>query len=298
MVFFKKYVTILVLFACIPAHGVRVIDVSQAPMSVTVSYKRGNSVIRQIKNIYAAKPNGTYFVQNKTFDIKDPRLNILAFPWPKQKCVEFSDAELAGLGVGVGVGAVAAGAALGTLAGPVTVGATAIPGGAAVGGTAVSGGLIGAGVGAAAGSIATGTATGILSERSCKAEHYPRTVLFSFDKKDLEKKKHGKEEFTLFPKFTDAQGQALPEREIGSYLYKTGTGFYLGDNIDGGETHFLFYNPYGFDPRKAAYGQREKYTVIQAGKINSVEYDGGKNPRIPGVLRQYLRFANHYYFGT
>jgi hypothetical protein len=70
------------------------------------------------------------------------------------------------------------------------------------------------------------------------------------------------------------------------------SGLYLGDNVDGGETHFLFYNPYGFDPRYAAYGAREGYNAIKGGRINSVWYETSK-PFLADTLRYYLRFVDY-----
>jgi len=230
MKFIKRLALITAFFAYVPMYSVQFINVTQRPIYFSVFYKRGKSVVRQIATIYTAEPNGAYFVQNKKFDPKDPQLKISTFPWPQQKCVEFSDEELIGLGVGL---------------------APAPPVGVTLG--------VAAGIASAKG------------ERLCKAEHYPRTVLFSFNKADIEQMKY--------------ELKALLQ---GKFEQR---GLYLGDNVDGGETHFLFYNAYGFDPRYAAYGDPEKHGAIKGGRINSQSYDG--KPPIPDALRNYLLFAEY-----
>jgi len=221
----KQLTLVIAFFAYVPMHAVQFINVTQRSIYFSVFYKRGKSVIRQIATIYTAEPNGAYFVQNKKFDSSDPQLKISTFPWPKQKCVEFTDEELIGASFAPPVGT-----ALGV-----------------------------------AGVIASAT-----GDELCKAEHYPRTVLFSFNRNDILQMKY----------------------ELHALLQgKFERGVYLGDNVDGGETHFLFYNAYGFDPRYAAYGKAEGHGAIKAGRINSQSYDG--KPPIPDTLRYYVRFADY-----
>lgn len=229
--------------------------------------------MRQIKKLYTAAPNGNYFLANNKFDYKDHHLKVATFSWPSQKCVRFTDGELIALGVGVGVGAVAGGAALGVAAGAEAGAAVATSGVGAVG-TIIGGAAIGGGVGGIGGGV--GGVVGVLAgERPCKAEHYPRTVLFSFNKADIEQLKYDRK---FFPP---------PHRD---------TGLYLGDNVDGGETHFLFYNTHGFDPRYAAYGKFEGHSAIKGERINSVWYERSK-PLLADALRYYLRFADYYVSG-
>jgi len=280
----KQSIFLMIVLFHMPLGAVDFINVMDAPIYFSVFYKTDNSIKRQVKEIYTAQPNGKYFLSTNTFDLKNPALKIITFPWPKQKCVEFSDEELIALGVGVGVGAAAlgavAGAALAAEAGAstVTAGSAAFLGSSspitmtvpAAGSTIAGGGLLGAGI------VGTGGGLGAVGDALtggdvCKAEHYPRTVLFSFSRADIEQLKYDRKSFPSMQR---------------------NTGLYFGDNVDGGETHFLFYNPYGFDPRYAAYGQAEPHGAIRAGKINSQSYDG--KPPIADALRQYLRFVAYY----
>jgi len=258
----------LSLFSYISLYAVRIINVTGDPIYFSVFFKRGGSVVRQIRPIYTAEPNGSYFVDSCEYDfsLEDPVLKITTFKWPPQKCEEFSDAEMAGIGVGVALGAATVGAAVGAGVGVVAIGeevATPAAAAAAAGVGSAAGGLIG-GVGGGAGA---GTM------ELCKS-HYPRTVLFSYDKADIERMKYD------MKKLQNEQ---------------TASGLYLGDNIDGGETHFLFYNAYGFDPRYAVYGKPEGHGAIKAGRINSQAYDN--KPLIPRALCYYLRFAHYLTYG-
>jgi len=99
----KQYALIMLgisFFSSMLVHAVRFINVTQTPIYFSVFYKKGNSIIPQIKPIYNAPANGDYFVHN-AFDIKNPHLKIIEFKWPPQKCVEFTRDELIGLGVGL-----------------------------------------------------------------------------------------------------------------------------------------------------------------------------------------------------
>jgi len=240
---------LLIFFSYLSVHGVNFINVSPCPIYFSVYYKRGKSVVRQIEKIYTAESNGAYFLNNHKFDHKDAHLKVAAFPWPPQKCVEFSDEELTALAVGMGTAVL------------VTGGAAGVAGAAAEAGFGL-------------GALAGGTAGGAIIAKGqglCKAEHYPRTVLFSFWRRDLTQLNYDMGELQ------DDQSR---------------TGLYLGDNVDGGETHFLFYNPYGFDPRYAAYGAREGHNAIKGGRINSVWYEASK-PLLADTLRNYLRFVDY-----
>ena len=273
----KQYIFLMGLLFQMPLCAVDFINVMDAPIYFSVFFKSDKNIIRQVKELYTAQPNGTYFISTNKFDLKDPALKIITFSWPKQKCVEFSDEELIALGVGVGVGAAALGAvggaalAAGAGASTATVGSAAFLGPGvtvsmavpAAGSTVAGGAALGSTLGAVGGVFA--------GEGMCKAEHYPRTVLFSFNRTDIEQLKYDRKSFPLIQR---------------------NTGLYFGDNVDGGETHFLFYNPYGFDPRYAAYGKAEPHGAIRAGKINSQSYDG--KPPIANALRQYLRFVVYY----
>lgn|GEM_PF-2038849 len=327
----KGYTTIILgisIFSSMLVHAVRFINVTQTLIYFSVFYKKGNSVIPQIKPIYSAPPNGDYFVHSNTFDIKNQKLKISIFKWPPQKCVEFTRDELIGLGVGVGVGTAVLGAGVGALAageagagvavagagateagvvageaGAAGVTASVVPilgeegevitfslvvnsnvtGGfgtlaeaqaaaAEIGGTApaaVSGVTVAQGATAGSGLGAIG---GVFAGKGlCKAEHYPRTVLFSFDMADMTQKKYDTKKLLQ--------------------VDHANTGLYLGDNVDAGEIHFLFYNLHGFDPRYAAYGKPEGHGAIKARRINSQTYDNRKP--IADVLRNYLRFVEY-----
>jgi len=264
----KQFALIILFFSCLPVSGVQFINVTRDEIYFSVFYKRGESVIRQIPTIYTAMPNGVDFLRKTNFDIKDKNLKIAFFLWPKQKCLEFSDAEMAAMGVGVGLTAATVGAVAGA-AGGVVLGVEAA--GAAGMEAAVGTGLAGAGGGALAGS-SLGTVGAVFEGHLCK-ENYPRTVLFSFTQGDIVHMKYDLKALLL--------GQS-------------GNGLYLGDNVDGGETHFLFYNMHGFDPRYAAQGKREGHNAIKGGRINSQPF---YDLRIPEVLRNYLRFADYYVYG-
>ena len=270
----KHGILLIIFFSYLSAHGVQFINITREPVYFSVFYKTSKSIIRQIQELYTAEPNGKYFIANNKFDHKDANLKIATFPWPKQKCVKFDDAELAALAAGVGVGAAAAGAVVGAGVG--------LAAGASLAGEGAAASFIGAGTGMAivggAGAIGGGAGgvVGVLEgDRPCKAEHYPRTVLFSFKKADIE---HLKYDRKLFP------------------LLQRGTGLYFGDNVDGGETHFLFYNTHGFDPRYAAYGKVEGHSAIKGERINSVWYERSK-PLLADALRYYLRFAEYMLAG-
>ena len=264
----KQSAFILAFFSYVPIHSVQFINVTRDEIYFSVFFKKGNSVIRQIETIYTALPNGVDFLRKTNFDIKDKHLKMSFFPWPKQKCVTFSDAELIGLGVGVGVTAAAAGAVAGA------VGGAALGGAALTGELGLAGVVVGGGIGAAGGST-LGTVGAVFAgdKEVCKAEHYPRTVLFSFTKGDIVHLKYDLKPLLM--------GQL-------------GNGLYLGNNVDGGETHFLFYNTHGFDPRYAAQGKHEGHNAIKGGRINSQAFD---DLRIAEVLRNYLRFADYYVYG-
>ena len=264
---------LILLFSYLSVHGINFINITREPVYFSVFYKRGKSVIRQIEIIYDTDPNGVRFVNNQKFDFKDPNWRTITFPWPKQKCVEFTDEELIALGVGVGVGA----AALGAAGGAALAGAAGAGAGEAWLGTAMMAPTVASGSTIAGGALlgsSLGSVGAVFSERPCKAEHYPRTVLFSFNRSEIFQKKYDL--------------KSLLSGTIGT------SGLYLGDNVDGGETHFLFYNMYGFDPRYAAQGKREGHSAIKGGRINSQPFD---DSLIPAILRNYLRFADYYVYG-
>lgn len=89
----KQCMFLMGLLCQMPLCAVNFINVMDAPIYFSVFFKSDNNIIRQVKELYTAQPNGTYFISTNKFDLKNPALKII-FPWPKQKCVKFSDEEL------------------------------------------------------------------------------------------------------------------------------------------------------------------------------------------------------------
>jgi hypothetical protein len=110
---------------------------------------------------------------------------------------------------------------------------------------------------------------------SC-VSHYPRTVFFSFEKRDI------------------ASGEADFNNPGGipvTYLNKQLSGtLFQGYSVAGDRAYVLFYNPYGFDVLYAHSGKQG--VDIKAGKINAVE----ANDQAADVLRRYILFANYLFF--
>lgn len=108
-------------------------------------------------------------------------------------------------------------------------------------------------------------------------EHFPRTVFFAFDSRDI---------------LAGHVNMETP-RGIGvTYLDKPLEGsLFQGYSVGGDGTYFVFYNPFGFDAVYGASGNQGK--DIKAQKINATD----ANDKNAESLRRYLLFARYQYFG-